>query len=68
MQASIPEIVPVMSEVVQTEITTTTQASHSGSNNGKFGRIVLIAVVIGLAIYGGFKIYENYQAKKDKRT
>ena len=65
---SIPEIAPVISEVVQSDISIPAPASHSGSNKGKLGRNILIVAVLGFAIYGGFKIYEKYQAKKDKRT
>jgi hypothetical protein len=63
-----PAISPVISEVVQADISIPAPASHSGSNKGKFGRNIMIVAVLGLAIYGVFKIYEKYQAKKDKRT
>ncbi len=63
---AIPELPKVVSEVAQSVATSPDSVSTSVGNNGNLGKKILIAGLIGLAIYGGYKLYENYQAKKDK--
>jgi len=63
---AIPELPKVVSEVAQSVATSPAPVSTSVGNNGKLGKKILIVGLIGLAIYGGYKLYENYQAKKDK--
>ena len=63
---AIPELPKIVSEVAQSVTISPEPVSSSVGNNGNLGKKILIVGFIGLAIYGGYKLYENYQAKKDK--
>jgi hypothetical protein len=63
-----PEPSPVIPDIVQSVATPPAPVPPSGESNGNLGNTILIVGLLSLACYGGYKLYNYIQEKKDKRV